>query len=350
VSSPPVLPDADPTQDLAFAHGGPVMRGRLRGRPEDFVVEEQLGYSASGVGEHVLLRLRKRGRNTEEVARALARLAGVPPVAIGYAGLKDRHALTTQHFSVQLAGRTAPDWSELEDESLTILACERHHRKVRRGTLRGNRFSIRITETDGDQAAVDDRLRDIATRGTPNYFGAQRFGHQGQNLGRAAELFAGRGRRPNRQLRGLLLSAARAQLFNQVLQARVAAACWDAAMVGDILTPAGSRGQFMYDPDDPEIGPRLAGLRVHPTGPLCGQPGHALQPLGDAGALERKVLADWSDWIRGLQGMGLDEDRRALRLVVADLDWHWDGAVLQVTFGLIAGAYATAVLREVIHP
>ncbi len=348
VSSPESRP-GDPTRGLAFAHGGPVVRGRLRACPEDFVVEEQLGYSASGAGEHVLLRLRKRGRNTQEVAQALARFADVPPVAVSYAGLKDRHAVTTQHFSVQLPGRAAPDWSELEDESLTVLAAERHHRKVRRGALRGNRFMLRITDVDGDRVALEDRLRAIAAAGTPNYFGAQRFGNAGQNLDCVAELFAGRGRRPSRQRRGLLLSAARAQLFNQVAQARVAAGCWDRVMIGDVLTPAGSRGQFLHDPRDPEIALRLARLAVHPTGPLCGRPGRALQPLGDALKLERAALANWSDWIEGLQGMGLDQDRRALRLLVEDLDWQWDGDTLLLGFDLCAGAYATSVLREIVH-
>ena len=115
----------DPTRQLAFAHGGPVLDGTLRAVPEDFVVEEVLGYVASGAGEHVMLTVRKRERNTHDVARALARLAGVPQVALGYAGLKDRNAVTTQHFTVQLPGRDAPDWSALCDDSLQVLAAAR---------------------------------------------------------------------------------------------------------------------------------------------------------------------------------------------------------------------------------
>ena len=185
------------------------------------MVEEELGYQASGEGEHVFLTVRKRGRNTQEVARAIAKLSGVPQVAVGYAGLKDRHAVTTQHFTVQLPGREAPDWALLEDDSLQILSAERHHRKIRRGGLRGNRFVIRVDSARGDRDLVEQRLQRIARAGVPNYFGSQRFGRDGQNLVRVAELFAGRGRRPGREQRGLLLSAARAQLFNRVLQARV---------------------------------------------------------------------------------------------------------------------------------
>ncbi len=170
----------DPTRTLPFAHGGPVLQGELRQTHDDFVVTEELGYSASGDGEHAFLTLRKRGRNTHELARDIARLAGVAQVAVGYAGLKDRHAVTTQHFSVHLPGRADPDWQRLEDAGVEVLAVARHHRKIRRGSLRGNRFCIRVVSArERDGAAVDARLAAIAALGVPNYFGGQRFGRQG---------------------------------------------------------------------------------------------------------------------------------------------------------------------------
>ena len=172
------IPSGDPTLYLPFAHGGPVLQGYLRTTPEGFVVEEELGYQASGEGEHVFLKVRKRGRNTQEVARAIAKLAGVSQLAVGYAGLKDRHALTTQHFSVQLPGREAPDWAALEDDSLQVLSAERHHRKIRRGSLQGNRFAIRVDRVQGDRDRAEQSLQRIAAAGVPNYFGAQRFGRE----------------------------------------------------------------------------------------------------------------------------------------------------------------------------
>lgn len=343
-----VLPAGDPTRALPFAHGGPVLQGRLRATAEDFIVEEQLGYAASGAGEHVFLTVRKRERNTHEVARTLARLAGVPQVAVGYAGLKDRNAVTVQHFTVQLPGRDSPDWSQVEDDSLQVLGAVRHDRKIRRGGLRGNRFVIRVVEVAGDREQAETRLRRIADSGVPNYFGSQRFGHQGQNLVRVDELFAGRGRRPNREQRGLLLSAARAQLFNQVLQVRVADGSWHRALAGDVMSLAGSQRQFMHDPQDATIETRLAQLDIHPTGPLCGRRSRALQPQLAAAQLEDRVLADWPDWLDGLQRFGLDSDRRALRLVLDGLAWEWQGQALVLRFGLPAGAYATTVLRELV--
>ena len=349
MTSTPPLPSGEPTRQLPYAHGGPVLAGRLRLSPEDFVVEEVLGYGPSGAGEHDFLTLRKRNRNTHEVARDLARVAGVPQVAVGYAGLKDRNAVTIQHFTVQLPGRASPDWAVLEDDSLQILAVARHHRKIRRGGLHGNRFVIRVGAIQGDRTLAEQRLRRTAEAGVPNYFGSQRFGHDGQNLPRAAELLAGRGRRPNREQRGLLLSAARGYLFNRVLQARVLAGSWDRALPGDVLVLAGSQRQFMHDPQDVTLASRLALLDVHPTGPLCGRPGRALRPEGEAGAVEGQALDGWADWIEGLARLGLEQDRRALRLAVDGLVWDWENDALTLRFGLVAGAYATAVLRELVR-
>jgi tRNA pseudouridine13 synthase len=339
----------DPTLDLPFAHGGPVLNGRLRSRPQNFIVEEQLGYAACGDGEHVFLTIRKRGRNTQEVARAIAKLAGVRQMAVGYAGLKDRHALTTQHFTVQLPGREAPDWSALEDGTLQILGAERHHRKIRRGALKGNRFIIRVDQVDGDREIAEQRLRLIGAQGVPNYFGSQRFGREGGNLARVVEMFAGSGRKPGREQRGLLLSAARAQLFNRVLQARVENASWNQALDGDVMALSGSQRQFMFEPNDTTISTRLAELDIHPTGPLCGRRGRALEAQSDAGRFEEQALADHVDWIDGLRRFGLDADRRDLRVAVTDLDWRWQGDVLELRFALVSGAYATSVLRELVR-
>jgi tRNA pseudouridine13 synthase len=340
----------DPVRDLPFAHGGPVLDGLLRTRPEDFVVEELLGYGPSGEGEHAWIRLRKRGRNTLEVARALAGLADVPVSAVGFAGLKDRDALTTQHFTVQLPGRADPDWSLLEDADLELLEVLRHNRKIRRGSLRGNRFHLRAEQVEGDRDRAAGHLRRLASAGVPNYFGEQRFGRGGDNLPRAARLLSGEIRVKGREQRGLLLSAARAHLFNQVLAARVTAGCWDRALAGDVLQLAGSERQFMFDPYDAGLAQRIARLDVHPSGPLCGRAGHALQPAAEALSIEQAALAGWSDWIAGLARLGLEADRRPLRLSVGELAWDWVDGGLELAFELPAGAYATVVARELLSP
>ena len=342
------LPPGDPVHGLPTAQGASALSGSLRATAEDFVVEEDLGYVPSGAGEHVFITVRKTGRNTHEVARALARLAGVPQVAVGYAGLKDRQAVTTQSFTVHLPGRDIPDFSPLIEASLQVLDVQRHHRKIRRGGLRGNRFVIRINGIGGDRALAEHRLETIRACGVPNYFGSQRFGRDGNNLRQVDDLFHARGRRPNRELRGLLLSAARAHLFNQVLAARVSRGTWRTAGVGDVIMLAGSGRQFAFDPDDDTIPTRIDAMDLHSSGPLCGRPGRSLRPSDEVLVFEQAVLAAWRDWSDGLVRFGLDEDRRALRLVVDGLTWCWADDALELRFGLTAGAYATAVLRELV--
>ncbi|HET6434509.1 MAG TPA: tRNA pseudouridine(13) synthase TruD, partial [Xanthomonadaceae bacterium] len=199
---------------LPRAHGEPVLRAVVRSTPEDFRVEELDGFAASGSGEHLLLTIEKRGMNTVFAAQRIARWAGVPEAAIGYAGLKDRHAVTTQRFSVHLPGRDPPPLEALEGEGLRVLDATRHARKLPRGALAGNRFGLLLREVEGEPAAIDARLRAIGARGVPNYFGEQRFGHGAGNVGKALAMFGGR--RVRRDQRAILLSAARSELFNRV--------------------------------------------------------------------------------------------------------------------------------------
>jgi len=330
--------------ELPRACGEPPLTARLRASPEDFQVEEILGYDPDGAGEHLLLWVEKRGANTDWVARELAKFAGVPAVAVGYAGLKDRHAVTRQTFSVQLAGRPDPDWSTFPHAEVTVLAATRHSRKLKRGALRGNRFMLVLREVEGDRAQAESVLQRIATHGVPNYFGEQRFGREGGNVAQAQAMFAGR--RVDRDKRSMLLSAARSQIFNQVLAARVERACWDTPLEGEVWSLAGSRSWFGPEPFSDALAERLARGDIHPSGPLWGQGEPPTQ--GDAGALEREIGAAHGDLVAGLAAARMDQERRPLRLLPGHLRWRWlaDDA-LELSFELPAGAYATVVVREV---
>jgi Uncharacterized conserved protein len=329
--------------ELPYAYGTPPLTALLRSRPEDFQVEEILGYDAEGQGEHALLWVEKRGANTDWVARELARFAGVPPVAVGYAGLKDRHAVTRQTFSVQLAGKPDPDWSAFPHAEVKVLAATRHSRKLKRGALRGNRFVLVLREVQGDHAAAERVLGQIAARGVPNYFGEQRFGREGGNVAQARAMFGGR--RVDRDKRSFLLSAARSHIFNGVLAARVERGAWDTPLDGEIWSLAGSRSWFGPEPFDEVLAARLARADIHPSGPLWGQ---GEPPSADlVGALEREVAAADADLAEGLAGARMDQERRPLRLMPHELKWRWlDEAALELAFELPAGAYATVVVRE----
>ncbi|TAM63177.1 MAG: tRNA pseudouridine(13) synthase TruD [Rhodanobacter sp.] len=328
---------------LPWAYDGPPLRARLRSVPEDFRVEEILGYDADGQGEHVLLWVEKRGANTDWVARELARFAGVPPVAVGFAGMKDRHAVTRQTFSVQMAGKPDLDWSTFPHAEVKILAATRHSRKLKRGALRGNRFMLVLRDVQGDREAAERVLGQIALRGVPNYFGEQRFGREGGNVAQARAMFAGR--RVERDKRSFLLSAARSQIFNNVLAARVERGAWDTPLAGEIWSLAGSRSWFGPEPFTEALAERLARADIHPSGPLWGQGEPPSQ--AEAGALERAVAAACQDLADGLVAARMDQERRPLRLIPQDLTWHWlDGDALELVFELPAGAYATVVVRE----
>ncbi|HTH68046.1 MAG TPA: tRNA pseudouridine(13) synthase TruD [Rhodanobacter sp.] len=329
--------------ELPYACGTPPLAARLRASPEDFQVEEILGYDADGVGEHVLLWVEKRGANTDWVARELAKFAGVPQVAVGYAGMKDRHAVTRQTFSVQLAGKPDPDWSTFPHAEVKVLAATRHSRKLKRGALRGNRFVLVLREVEGDRAAAEQVLQQIAVRGVPNYYGEQRFGREGGNVEQARAMFGGR--RVERDKRSFLLSAARSHIFNNVLAARVERDAWDKPLDGEIWSLAGSRSWFGPEPFTDVLAERLVRADIHPSGPLWGQGEPPTQ--AEAGALEREIGAANSDLAAGLAAARMDQERRPLRLLPKDLKWRWlDDASLELSFELPAGAYATVVVRE----
>ncbi len=332
---------------LPCAHGGPPLKVTMRATPEDFRVDEMLGYAADGEGEHVLLSVEKRGQNTDWVARELARFAGVKPLAVGYAGLKDRHAVTTQAFSLQLAGRAEPDWSAFAHDGVRILSSRRHRRKLKRGALKGNRFTLLLRDVQGARDGAETLLAAIAARGVPNYFGAQRFGRGGNNVEQARNMFGnpGTGRRVDRKTRSMLLSAARSQLFNAVLAGRVTDDCWDRALDGEIWSLAGSRSWFGPEPWAETLAQRLVRGDIHPSGPLWGR---GPTPAGAEVARRENAVADAeADLVEGLAAAGMQHDRRALRLLPTDLAWQWpDETTLQLQFTLPAGAYATVVVRE----
>ncbi len=333
------------THFLPFGHGTPPAQGLLRAEPEDFQVDEDIGFEPSGAGEHVLLRIRKRGANTEWVARRIAQVAQVRAAAVSYAGMKDRNAVTSQWFSVHLPGREDPDWSTMNCTEIALLDATRHHRKLRRGALRGNRFELVIRQLQGDPAEIEARLQQISVAGVPGYFGAQRFGRDGGNVERARAMFGGA--RVSRHERGVLLSAARSWLFNKVLAERVRRGEWERLMDGDVAMLDGSHSVFSAASVDAVLTDRCARLDVHPTGPLWGR--GALASAGQVLVLEQSVSADDEALCDGLERAGLQQQRRALRHAVRDLQWHWQGqSDLRVQFFLDRGNYATSVMRELL--
>jgi len=326
-------------------HGGPLGRVRFKTVPEDFMVEEILGFEPSGEGEHCLVWVEKRGLDSNTAGARLADALGLRHRLVSHCGLKDRHAVTRQWFSLHLPGQASPEPEALESEGLRVLRVTRNTRKLRRGIHLGNRFTIRLCEPDFAADVAAERWQRIVERGAPNYFGSQRFGNEGCNVEKALAMFRGEFRPADRLLRGILISAARSQVFNAVVAARMAAGTWDQALKGEvygfadngtILLPEKHRG------DEPE---RFANGVVELTAPLWGQ--GELSSVGEVRALEIETAQHYPELTAGLESTGLRQERRVMRLrPIAPHLVVQDNGDLELKFDLPRGSYATTLLSE----
>jgi len=332
--------------DPPRALGPPVAEAVLRERAEDFLVEEDLGFAPAGAGQHLLLKVRKTDANTPWVARELARLARCRPHEVGYAGLKDRRAVAIQWFSVPRP-RTPLDLAAARGEGYEVLESHAHNRKLPRGALAGNRFAIRLRAPGGDGAELAARLAPrlalIAARGVPNYFGPQRFGRDGANLTLADR--EDPSRLPAAE-RGFMLSAARSVVFNASLAARVGEGSWERLLVGDLAGLDGRGSIFSVAAVDETLAARCANLEIHPTGPLWGTG----EPATGAGVLEleTRIGGEFAAECALCAGAGMAQERRSLRLRVAELECEAEPDAALLRFRLTRGSFATAVLRELI--
>jgi tRNA pseudouridine13 synthase len=332
---------------LPFVTAGlPGSGGALRRSPEDFRVDEVPAYLPSGTGSHLYLKVEKRGRTTRDVVRELARALGVGERDAGYAGLKDRDAITTQWLSFPVA--RDPEPSSLEANGVRVLEASRHGNKLRPGHVRANRFSLAVR--GGDLGRARDGAAALAARGLPNFFGPQRFGVEGRNavVGRALLLGertpeTGRALR-DRFLRRLTISAFQSHLFNRWLSERMADGLFATALAGDVLKKLDTGGLFTCE-DAATDGPRVERFEVSPAGPMFG---HKLRPAaGEALAREERLLAAegiaLTDFARG--GGEAEGTRRPARLrVEVELEPLDDG--YRASFELPKGSYATVVMRE----
>ncbi|QCU89343.1 tRNA pseudouridine(13) synthase TruD [Thiomicrorhabdus sediminis] len=322
-----------------FAHAYPplAISATLKQQPEDFMVEEQLGYPLSGSGEHLWLWIEKKQQNTDWVARKLAAWLNTGLVNIGFAGQKDRQAITRQWFSVPCAMKQVLDLDSFQCEGVRILKAQRHDRKLRRGELAGNFFHIRLRHLAGSdndcKAQIEDRLQQLK-QGVPNYYGAQRFGKQCANLSLGERLLTepvardkkrrSKKRGGQRNLNSLALSAIRSWMFNRLLSARVEDGNWNSAIAGDSVIDGKVMGTLFGDQD--------------------------LQTTEQAFEYESRVVTEFSQWYQGLRQQRVQSAQRAFCLQPKQLSWQWQDdngqLALLLDFELPTGCFATVFLRE----
>ncbi|QDQ40922.1 tRNA pseudouridine(13) synthase TruD [Legionella geestiana] len=338
-------PDFSNALNWLRAHGMPECEALIREVPEDFQVDEQFSGAFSGDGEHLILHIEKRGLTTEEVVKSLARIVNKPESCISYAGLKDRHALTTQFFSLHLPGEYVEGAEALSAPGWRVISATRHHKKLRPGALSGNRFLLRLREVS-DTVALLEQLERVKQTGVPNYFGEQRFGREGGNLLKAHAMLAEGQKIRSRFHRGMYCSAARSWLFNEILAARVRAATWNKPLEGDVFQLAGSNSIFTVPILDATLHERILARDISPAGPLAGK--GKVVASGEALSIITEVYHTWQTWVLALEKMGLQEAWRANILHPENLQCEVDGTTAELTFSLPAGAYATSVLRELV--
>lgn len=312
--------------------------GRLKSEPEDFVVAEIPAYEPVGEGHHRYLEVTKRDLTTPELVRRVARALDIRQDDIGYAGMKDRHAVTTQRLSVP-AGHSLAALSGVDD-ILEVRDLGLHGNKLRRGHLKGNRFRVRVRECDVGRA--EPILGELRRAGWANRYGVQRFGRDGDNFEGGLKLLReGKTRLPHWK-RNLLVSAVQSELFNRYLDARLQDGTFATALEGDVcgFLPAGA----LFVVTDPAAEqPRLDRFEISPTGPMFGFKMMSAQgPSGEREAALLKASGLTAEQFRPLKAQG---SRRRIRLPL-DLKLTTEGQDLVLEFELPPGSYATVLLDE----
>jgi tRNA pseudouridine13 synthase len=355
-------PEVPPShQPPRFHTDLPAAGGKIGPLPEDFVVDEIALYPLSGSGSHWFVRIRKRGWTTPSMVSAVARAAGVDSRDIGTAGMKDKNAVTTQWVSLPQTARPPAEWHLPED--LEVVEITRHDNKLRTGHQKGNRFDIRLVELESGGLERARALCDrIAKHGLGNYFGAQRFGVAGTNLGQALRWLgaaaggsreaggpqrdrARRNRARSRLHDKLYPSVLQSEVFNRYVTLRRERGL-DRLLSGEVVRLNGSNSVFVVTDPDAEL-PRLLAGDLHLTGPMPGPKMRAAE--GDAAELERQILgelpldgADWEKLGRYAPGTRRDVVLRPEGLELVAID----DRSLRVRFELSSGGYATELVRE----
>ena len=345
-------------EDLVYAHtakNGPQGCAKFKVNAEDFIVRETLSFEPEGEGTHAYLYIEKTNTNTEWLARQLARFVGVEAKEIGYAGLKDRNAVTSQWFSVNLEIIDEPNWDDFQLDGVKILLKTLHRRKLKRGVIKHNEFEIVLRDAvDVTAEELNNKVNLIQLSGVPNYFAQQRFGHDYNNLTRGARWFNGSQKIKKRADKSIILSAVRSMVFNQMLSQRIQTTGWNELINGEIMMLSGTHSIFSAPEIDDEILKRFHQGDIHPTTALWGR--GQLSSEKQLLASEQAVADNLSKWCDGLEKQGLKQERRAARLFPENLsikfeDESSNDALKKITlsFSLPSGTYATAVLREIIQ-
>ena len=336
----------------------------FRQNANDFVVKEIPLYEFSGEGEHLVLHIRKKNLSTFEMVGAVARYLGIKQKEIGYAGLKDKHALTYQYIS--LPKKYEEQMQNFEHPNIKILEATCHNNKIRIGHLKGNRFFIRVKKVSPTSAVkINEALGTIKQMGMPNFFGYQRFGNDGNNHIRGELVAKGEKKERNPKLRRLLISAYQSHLFNLWLSKRIEISKLVESfkvhelepllnlprseleklkkqrhifkiLSGDIMQHYPYGRLFEFDGDEEEAR-RFLERDIAPTGLLCGKRAKV------AGEFAREIEKSFDESIAA------DGQRRYAWVFPEEIEGRYieEEAWFEFNFSLPKGSYATVFLEEI---
>ncbi len=327
--------------------GPPIGTARFKAEPQDFIVEEVLGFVPSGEGEHCLLWVEKTDHNSNDVAAHFARALGIRKRLVSHCGLKDKAAITRQWFSLHLPGQPSPIANDVQRDGIRILQVTRNTRKLHRGSHDGNRFTIRLRDCDFCSDVAAQRWQSITAAGVPNYFGSQRFGDDGRNVEQAMQWINGEIEVRDRLVQGILISAVRSFLFNAILAERVLDGTWNAPLSGEVFGFAANRSLVLPDNLHGDEDERVRQGKLELTAALWGEGELA---SGDrVRTIEVEVASRYPELVAGLAKFKLKHERRVTRLRPTNASSEWESATqLVLRFELPKGTYATSVLRELV--
>lgn len=335
--------------NLSYFHGQPTVTGNFKVQPEHFTVKEDLSFELTGEGEHQFVSIQKRNCTTLYAVDKLAQFAGISPKLVSYAGLKDSYAVTEQWINLHLPGKNELDFSKFDDPNIKIIQTQRHNKKLKIGALKGNYFSLILSDVSSiDELAA--RIELVKQQGFPNYFGEQRFGHDGGNIIKAFQWANNQIKVKDRKKRSFYLSATRSYFFNQIVSERIQKGLITEVMQGDVMQLVGSHSHFVAQQDELEsLQSRVKTHDLVITAPLIGD--GALKTEHDACVFEQACLNKVLDepLINLIKRERVATDRRAMMIMPVNLSYKQDQSNLMLDFWLPAGSYATSLVRELMQ-
>jgi len=334
------------TDNLAFAYPSSDCSAHYRQRSEYFNVNETLNFTPKGEGDHLYLYIQKLDTNSDWLAKELARKANLNPADVGYAGRKDRHAITCQWFSLHLPLSKQMPLSLFEGEGYRLLKHCRHDKKLRKGQIAFNRFTLQLTEFEGSFERLKERGTVLSESGFPNYFGPQRFGHGGSNIINAEKMLTGKIRVKDRNKRSIYLSAARSYLFNKILTKRIEKQCWQTSLKGDQYWDHSKSSLTEILSSEANLEALLKTRELSITGALAGDGDNSV--TDDCLVLESAVLQTEKNLYKGISDSRISWQRRSLRVFAENFICSENELGVEIEFSLTTGAYATSLLRELI--